>query len=188
VAELYLGAILDKLRKIPDLKITALVRKEEFVDAIRKLGVEVVRGDLDVVTKHARAADITVNAANSDDEQLTNAILAGQKARVKEDGKQPAVLLHTSGVAVFAGESKDGRHDPGLKLWNVRSLTLAPSHFGRRGVLILPMQDGNEGDIRAIKRGMLHGQIDKLYALRGLRCPRSRTEYPCQDSTRLGRA
>ncbi|KAF8261164.1 hypothetical protein EI94DRAFT_824157 [Lactarius quietus] len=148
------GAILAVLVKhFKDLQITALVRKkkkeqnkEDRVDAVRKLVAEVVEVDptdkrlTELVSKHARAADITINAAGSDDIALTNAILAGQKARVVEDKKEPAALLHTSGVAVFAGKERNGRHDPGLTKWN----------------------DGKEEDIRKINETMVHGQVDVL--------------------------
>ena len=51
--------------------------------------------------------------------ELANAILAGQKARVVKDKKAPAMLLHTSGVAVFIDDGKEGKHDPDSKVWNV---------------------------------------------------------------------
>ncbi|KAI9436010.1 NAD-binding protein [Lactarius indigo] len=136
------GTVLADLLKIyPDLKVTALVRNPAHIDAIRGLGVEVVQGtfsDTDLITSHARKADITVNTADADDVALTTAILAGHKARVEEDKLSPAVLLHTSGVAVFLDNGTEGKHDPNSKLWN----------------------DGDEADIRAITPQMLHGQVD----------------------------
>lgn len=136
------GAVLvDLLKAYPDLKVTALVRNPAHVDAVRRLGVEVVRGtfsDADLITSHARAADITVNAADADDVALSTAILAGHKARVVEDKQAPAILLHTSGVGVFLDDGKEGKHDPNSKVWN----------------------DGDEADIRAITPQMLHGQVD----------------------------
>ena len=136
---LYLGAILAELVKHfgDNVEITALVRKQVHVDAVRKLGVrvEVVEGEgkgegkgedesgetklIACITKHARMADITVNAAGSDNIDMTNAILAGQKARVVEDKKDPAALLHTSGVAVFAS-GELGKHDANITQYNVR--------------------------------------------------------------------
>ena len=169
MTDLYLGAILaDLVKHFEDLQINALVRNENHVEAVRKLGVEVVRtGDnnKELITKHARTADITVNAAGSDDVDLTKAILEGQKARVVEDNKKPAVLFHTSGVAVFAGSELDGRHDPDLKLWNVRHTPRALNGFEWRRVLIAPpyIQDGNEEHIREIDSRMLHGDVDVLY-------------------------
>ncbi|KAI0271296.1 hypothetical protein BC834DRAFT_818687 [Gloeopeniophorella convolvens] len=136
------GAVLVGLCKAyPDIKVTALVRNPAHVDAVRAVGVEVVQGtfsDTDLIAAHARAAEITVNSADSDDVALITAVLAGQKARVVEDGKPPAVLLHTSGVAVFLDGGKEGKSDPNGKTWN----------------------DGNEADIRAITPEMLHGAVD----------------------------
>ena len=139
--DLCLGAILADIVKHfkDDVQITALLRTKVHVEAVRKLGVrvEIVEKEgegegkdeddkrkaklITSITKHARTADITINAAGSDDIDMTNAILAGQKARFVEDKKSPAALLHTSGVAVFAGKGRVGRHDdPDLKQWNVR--------------------------------------------------------------------
>jgi hypothetical protein len=119
-----LGAVLAGLVKThPELKVTALVRNPSHVKAVRDLGVEVVQGsfsDTDLISSRARAADITINSADSDDVVLSEAILAGQRARVVTDGKPPAVLLHTSGVGVFMDGGKAGKHDPNSKLWNVR--------------------------------------------------------------------
>ncbi len=45
----------------PELKFTALVRNPSHVEAVRSLGVEVVQGsfnDTDLISSHARAADI----------------------------------------------------------------------------------------------------------------------------------
>lgn len=132
--------IADLVGAYPDLEVTALVRNPAQFNAFQPIGVKVVKGsfnDTDIVTSHARTADITVNMGDSDDVGLTTAILAGQKARVTEDHKSPAVLLHTSGVAVFS-DGTDGKHDPKAKVWN----------------------DGDEDDIRAINAEMLHGAID----------------------------
>jgi hypothetical protein len=107
----------------PELKFTALVRNPSNIEAVRNLGVEVVQGsfsDTDMISSHARAADITINSADSDNTVLNEAILTGQRARVVDDRKSPAVLLHTSGVAVFVDGGKEGKHDPTSKIWNVR--------------------------------------------------------------------
>lgn len=107
----------------PELKFTALVRNPSSIEAVRNLGIDVVQGsfsDIDLITSHARAADITINSADSDSTTLNEAILTGQRARVVDDGKPPAVLLHTSGVAVFMDGGTEGRHNPNSKIWNVR--------------------------------------------------------------------
>lgn len=102
------------------------------------MGVEVVQGsfsDTALITLHARAADITVNTADSDDVALGSAILAGQRARVVDDGKPPPVLVHTSGVAVFSDGGTEGKHDTTKKIWDVRlprlSLCLRSEEFYR---------------------------------------------------------
>ncbi|KAH9979193.1 hypothetical protein BJV74DRAFT_888117 [Russula compacta] len=123
------------------LKVTALIRNATHFQAFRDLGVQVIQGsfdDLDLITTLARTSDITVNAGDSDDVRLNTAILDGQKARVVQDRNPPAALLHTSGVAVFADGTTEGKHDPNSKVWN----------------------DGNEADIRAINSQMLHGTVD----------------------------
>jgi len=127
-----------------DIKITALVRNPAHSDAIKVLNVvEVVEGsfnDTALITSMARGADITVNMGDSDDVELTKAILAGQRLRVTEDLKTPPALLHTSGVAIFADGTTDGKHNPQAKVWN----------------------DGNEADIRSINSKMVHGEIDAM--------------------------
>ena len=121
-----LGAVLaDLVGAFPDLDVTALVRNPQHFNALKSLGVKVIPGsfsDTDIITSNARAADITLNIGDSDDIALTEAILAGQRARVAEDHKPPAALLHTSGVAVFADPARDGKHEPNAKVWNVRTL------------------------------------------------------------------
>jgi len=131
---LSLGAVLaDLVKTYPDLKITALVRNPSHVEPVRNMGVEVVKGsfsDTDLISERARAADITVNSADSDDVALTSAILAGQRARVVDDGKPPPVLLHTSGVAVFSDGGKEGKHDSAnSKIWDVSSPLISALHF-----------------------------------------------------------
>lgn len=122
---LYLGAVLaDLLSTYPSsLKVTALVRNPTNFQKFRDLGVQVIQGsfgDVDLITSLARISDITVNAGDSDDLRLNKAILDGQKARVVQDRNSPAALLHTSGVAIFADGSTEGKHDPNGKVWNVR--------------------------------------------------------------------
>jgi hypothetical protein len=121
---LSLGAVLASLIKAyPNLEFTVLVRNPSHVEPVRNLGVKVVKGsfsDTNLISERARAADITINSADSDDVPLISAILAGQRARVVDDGKAPPVLLHTSGVAVFSDGGTEGRHDTAnCKVWDV---------------------------------------------------------------------
>jgi len=115
----------DLVKAYPDIKVIALIRNTAHSAALKANNkvVDVVEGsfsDIALITSKAREADITVNAGDSDDVQLTKAILAGQKLRVTEDSKSPAALVHVSGVAVFADGTTDGKHDLGAKVWNVR--------------------------------------------------------------------
>lgn len=115
----------DLVKAYPDINVIALIRNTAHSSALKANNkvVDVVEGsfsDIALITSKAREADITVNAGDSDDVQLTKAILAGQKLRVTEDSKSPAALVHVSGVAVFADGTTDGKHDPGAKVWNVR--------------------------------------------------------------------
>ncbi|KAF8265484.1 hypothetical protein EI94DRAFT_1804275 [Lactarius quietus] len=91
--------------------------------------------NIDIITSHARKADIITKAASSDDVTLSNAVLAGHKVCIAED-KQPASPLDTTGVAV----------------WICKKLI-----FGE--------QDESEADLRAIARQMLHTQVDYLTGL-----------------------
>jgi hypothetical protein len=123
---LPLGAVLaDLVQAYPDIKVTALVRNLAHSAALKANNnvVDVVEGsfsDIALITSKAREADITFNTGDSDDVELTKAILAGHKLRATEDKKSPAALVHISGVAVFADGTTDGKHDPGAKVWNVR--------------------------------------------------------------------
>ena len=161
----HLGSVLVAIRKAhPDLKVTAVVRNPAHVDAVRRLGVEVIQGsfsDTNLITSRARESDITINMASSDDVDLNNAILAGQKARVVEDKKAPAILLHTSGTAIFMDDGKEGKHDPDSKVWNV-----SPCLFlGSVRSSVCDGQDGVEDDIRAITPEKIHGPVDVPYVL-----------------------
>jgi hypothetical protein len=122
------------VKSYPELKVTALVRNPSHIKAVRDLGIEVIQGsfsDADLISSQVRTADITINSADSDDTALNEAILAGQRARVVDDGQPPAVLLHTSGVAVFMDGGKLGKHDPNSKLWDVRlHITLMSARSG----------------------------------------------------------
>jgi hypothetical protein len=112
LTSLQLGSVLvAQHRAQPDLQVTALARHPAHVDAVSHLGVEAVQGtfnNTNFTTLRAHESDITIDTASSDDVELTNTILAGQKAHVVEDKKVPAIILHTSGVAVLmdGGEAR----------------------------------------------------------------------------------
>ncbi|KAI0271291.1 hypothetical protein BC834DRAFT_966801 [Gloeopeniophorella convolvens] len=138
------GTLLVALCKAhPTLSIAALVRRPEYIDRIAAVGLNVTVlqgsfGDLELIEKHAREADIVINTADSDNVSLTNAILTGLRKRVEEDGKKQGALVHTSGSGVFSDSGREGKFDPEGKIWN----------------------DANVDDIRAITIDKLHGQVD----------------------------
>ncbi|KAH8980019.1 hypothetical protein EDB92DRAFT_1954368 [Lactarius akahatsu] len=123
----YIGdAVLSALVKVhPTLSVTAL---GSFTDA----------HGLELVERHARAADVVVNAACSDDLALHSAILAGQRKRVEVDGKPRGALVHTSGGAMSLDPSRAGAYDLNGEIWN----------------------DSNPANVRALTTSMVHGQVD----------------------------
>ncbi|KAI0271295.1 hypothetical protein BC834DRAFT_858704 [Gloeopeniophorella convolvens] len=138
------GAVLHALLQAhPSLVVTALVRRADTIARVRALGehVSAVQGtfdDLALIERLSRAADIVINTADCDTVPLTNAILAGLRKRVEEDGKPPGALLHTGGGAVFLDGRREGKADPNGRVWN----------------------DANPDDIRSITADRLHGPVD----------------------------
>ncbi|KAH9055694.1 hypothetical protein EDB87DRAFT_1687887 [Lactarius vividus] len=119
------GAVLSALLKAhPTLSVTALVRRLGVVERL--------------VERHARAADVVVNAACSDDLALLSAILVGQRKRVEVDGRPRGALVHTSGGAISLDPSRAGAYDLNGEIWN----------------------DSNPADVRALTTSMVQGQVD----------------------------
>ena len=58
-----------------------------------------------------------MNAADSDDVGLTEALINGLKRR-KENGKVAGVLVHISGTGVFI-QPGQGRWEEGIRVWDV---------------------------------------------------------------------
>ena len=105
---------------MPDINITAIVRSSEHLDSIAATGTTPVQGDFSEhakISDLAEKADIVVNAADSDDVALNEALLAGLKRR-KDNGKGKGVLIHVSGGAVFTTKG-DGSKVEGGKIWDV---------------------------------------------------------------------
>lgn len=120
-----IGSLLVKIRgRFPDWSITALVRREQHVDAIRATGVNVAqlsaeKDQYTVIQEEAYKADMTINVADCDDVKLCESILGAMKKKV-EDGKPKGVFLHTSGAMLFNDLSANGNAVDG-KYWNVSS-------------------------------------------------------------------
>jgi len=88
-------------------EVTGLVRSQEKADAVRRFGVEPVRGTLDdtgVLSQAAKAADVVVNAASADHKGAAIALLDA----LAGSGKP---FIHTSGSSVIGTRSKGQRSD-----------------------------------------------------------------------------
>jgi len=138
------GSILTDLKKaFPDVNITAATRSNASAAGLTSAGATPVvlnpaAADYhEKITELASKADIVINAADCDDLPLTEAVLKGLKKHKAETGKIPT-LIHTSGIAVFFDDTKDGSFKP-------------DGHF---------YDDLNEDDIKAITPEMLHGHVD----------------------------
>ncbi|KAI9437202.1 hypothetical protein H4582DRAFT_1958547 [Lactarius indigo] len=141
------GAVLSALVKVhPTLSVTALVRRSEAIERVTALGphMRVVEGSftdahgLELVERHARAADVVVNAACSDNLALLSAILAGQRKRVEVDARPRGALVHTSGGAISLDPSRAGAYELNGEVWN----------------------DSNPVDVHALTTSMVQGQVD----------------------------
>jgi uncharacterized protein YbjT (DUF2867 family) len=114
--------VVTALRKhFPSWTVAALVRNEAHHAEIRALGVTVVHGslaDYALLEEQAYEVDIVINAASADDVPATEAILRGLKRRY-DAGRPKGTLVHSSGGAVFADGTKEGRFYPDAKVYNV---------------------------------------------------------------------
>ena len=120
-----IGSLLTKIKeRYPDWPITALVRRQQHVEAVHATGVEVVqpstsRDQYQVISDEVYKAEMTINVADCDDVKLCETILGAMKRRL-DDGRPKGVFLHTSGAMLFNDLSAHGDAIDG-KYWNVRS-------------------------------------------------------------------
>jgi putative NADH-flavin reductase len=88
------GAILSELlRTSASFTISALVRKDQDIAVLEKLGVRTIKGsfsDLDKIEQASHEADVVYNAADADDMGLAQAILKGLKSK-----KERGILIQT---------------------------------------------------------------------------------------------
>jgi nucleoside-diphosphate-sugar epimerase len=126
------GAILSELLKTPQkYSISALVRKPEHGEVLKKLNVTPVYGSLDdaeVLVEASRNADVVINAANSDHLPAVHAIVKG----LKEKKDKNAILIHTSGSAAIS-------FDP---------------------ITTVPFDDEDIARIHAIPKTVIHRDVD----------------------------
>ena len=104
------GSVADALMKRGDA-VSGLARSEETAAALQKLGITPVRGGLDdaaVLTQAARAADVTVNAANAGHrgaaQALVDALTGTGKALIHTDGSS---IVGTRAAGEFRPEVFD---------------------------------------------------------------------------------
>jgi hypothetical protein len=121
------GSVFTTLRAAhPDFNYTALVRSSDHVAAVTAAGATPVIGsstDRDTILRLVSEADIVLNCMSADDVPLIELILEGLRKR-KAEGKGVGVLVHTSGTAVFAEVSKDGKTEEGQKVWSVSLIVI----------------------------------------------------------------
>jgi nucleoside-diphosphate-sugar epimerase len=102
------GSLLVRLKEVrPDLKLSALTRRQEQAKELRDLGIEPVMGSLDddeVIKKHSSQADIVIHAATADHLKSALAIVDGIKSR--SDKSKKIIYIHTSGNDEFVGSAK----------------------------------------------------------------------------------
>ena len=85
-------------------QVSGLVRNPEQAEALAKLGITPVIGELEqaeLLSAQARAADAVINAASSDHAGAISALIEG----LRDSGK---VLLHTSGSSIV-GDASGGQ-------------------------------------------------------------------------------
>jgi nucleoside-diphosphate-sugar epimerase len=93
------GSVAQKLIKT-GLRVRGLVRTNENADALSKLGVEPVVGDLndaDLLIREAKQADGVINAASADHSESVQALIKGLEGSSKP-------FIHTSGSSIVGDD------------------------------------------------------------------------------------
>ncbi|PWN93498.1 hypothetical protein FA10DRAFT_277298 [Acaromyces ingoldii] len=102
------GTLLQHLKqRRPDLKLTALTRREEQAKELQDLGIEPIKGGLDdasIIKEHASKADIVIHVATADHLESALAVVDGIKSRA--DKSKKVVYIHTSGNNELAQAAK----------------------------------------------------------------------------------
>ncbi|KAJ9640157.1 hypothetical protein H2204_003382 [Knufia peltigerae] len=88
-------------------KVTALTRREQHAEALRRSGATPVTGQLDsfdLITEQCSNSDIIFQVATGDNLPLEKAILEGISRRAR--GGKSTIYVHTSGAKVFDDGAK----------------------------------------------------------------------------------
>jgi nucleoside-diphosphate-sugar epimerase len=95
------GSVAQKLIKT-GLRVRGLVRTKENADALSRLGVEPVVGDLndaDLLIREAKQADGVINAASADHSESVQALIKGL-------GGSSKPFIHTSGSSIVGDDAR----------------------------------------------------------------------------------
>jgi hypothetical protein len=95
------------------------------------------RSSLKDLIEWVAQSDVVINCADSDSEDLVTALLEGFKKREESGARGRAVLIHTSGVAVFLDKGKEGKHDPDLPESSVSTIFYLVLQFDNLTLLLL---------------------------------------------------
>jgi hypothetical protein len=133
------GSVLTRLKRaFSQHDISAPVSKRSQMDLIRDMGVtplfapnmrvpldsEESRSSLKDLIEWVAQSDVVINCADSDSDDLTRALLEGFKKRNEKGARGRAVLIHTSGVAVFLDKGTEGKHNRDLPKSSVSKIFL----------------------------------------------------------------
>jgi nucleoside-diphosphate-sugar epimerase len=103
----YIGLeVLDRLLE-NGYDVTALVRREEAAQDLKKRGAKSVMGtiaDKDIITKQSALSDIVIHTATADDMPSVEAVIDGIDQRAKQD--KFTIYIHTSGCSFLSDDSE----------------------------------------------------------------------------------
>ncbi|KAG8950896.1 hypothetical protein FRC03_012693, partial [Tulasnella sp. 419] len=127
----------------PGNKYSAIVRNPNDLPKVEALKVEAVEAsskDYVLIQKISSDFDVVINAADADDSDLANAVIAGleKRAGISAGGQKP-IYIHTSGTGVVT-DKPSGAWNPETceKIWN----------------------DNNVDDIKSIDAKQPHREVD----------------------------
>lgn len=131
------GCFLNRLLATKPRQITVLTRSEQKVDLIESLSnndttVKALQGsfsDTKLLTDAAYEHDIVVEAGDSDNPELVDALLQGMKKR-QEEGKGITTFLHVSGTGTLVDDARGefkGEVVSTTSLYLLHPLTVRPT-------------------------------------------------------------
>ncbi|CAE6455195.1 unnamed protein product [Rhizoctonia solani] len=156
----YIGGslLVTLLKDYPSATISVLVRNPQSAEAVRSISpnrIKIVLGshsDVSIIEAEAETADLTINAADCDDLNLTKSIISGLEKK-----SQKGILIHTSGTALLLAEGATGPFlgkidERGDKIWDdtkTEDIQAIPSSALHRPVDIAVLDAHNSGVVDA---------------------------------------